>query len=160
MAFTSSQYYEYIRSMVHEKTEHDFWPALYIFETSIIWKIIDQIQQTITFSLSNRYACTRWYTYYLFRSTSYGVFPQYIFIFLDREEIDFLPLVNFWISQNSRSIGSLSVLLNDNDISAKDLLIWRIIDWARAPYSFWNHHCDLFIFICYLLYLLVQFADY
>ena len=74
----------------------------------------------IRFSLSNQQACTRRYPYYLFRWTSYGDFLQYIIIFLDWEEIDFLPLVNFWIDQNSTSIGSLSVFLNGDDVSAKE----------------------------------------
>ena len=64
---------------------------------------------------------------------------------MDGEEIDFLPLVNFWINQNSTSIGSLSVLLNGDDVSAKEWLIWRKIHGDRAPYSFWNYGRDFFI---------------
>ena len=74
----------------------------------------------IRFSLSPWYVGVCRYTYYLFRWTSYGDFLRYIFIFLDGKEIDFLPLVHFWINQNSTSIGSLSVLLNGDDVSAKE----------------------------------------
>ena len=38
--------------------------------------------------------------------------------------------------QNPTSIGSLSRILNDNDPSAKKLLIWRKIDRVRAGYFF------------------------
>ena len=34
-----------------------------------------------------------------------------------------LPLVDFWINPNSTSIGSSSRISNDNDVSAKKLLI-------------------------------------
>ena len=43
----------------------------------------------ITVYLSHEQDGTRQHPYDLFRWTSYGNFPQYIFIFLDGEEIDF-----------------------------------------------------------------------
>ena len=64
-------------------------------------------------------------------------------------------LMCFWMVQNPTTIVPLSILLNGEDLSAKKLLIYCNIDGARAAYSFWNHHCDLFILLLSLSILIV-----
>ena len=59
----------------------------------------------------------------------------------------FLPLVNFWMDQNSTFIGSLSVLLNSDGLSAKKLLIWHKIDKVRDNYFFKSLSWSFFLLI-------------
>ena len=64
-----------------------------------------------------------------------------------------LSLLDFWINQNSTSIGPSKCILNDNDVSAKNLLIWRKIDKVRACYFFFYHCRDLFLLsfvVCFI----------
>ena len=71
-----------------------------------------------------------------------------------------LPVVNFWMYQNSTSIGPSKRILNDNDVSAKKLLIWIKIVKVRACYFFSIIVVIFFYFhllfaFCYKLILLV-----